>query len=67
MQLDPTVQAFRTPFGAFGLGVDYPILLPAKIDAVTTEDLQRIGQIYFLRGQFAWAPYAVCETRPGGW
>jgi len=69
MQLDtnPT-RAFQ--YGRselFGLGVDYPILFPAKIDAVTAEDLQRIGQIYFLRGQFAWAPYAICETRPGGW
>ena len=69
MQLDsnPT-RAFQ--YGRselFGLSVDYPILLPAKIDAVTADDLLRIGQVYFQRGQFTRAPYAICETRPGGW
>ena len=51
----------------FGLGVDYPILLPARIEGVTSEDLLRIGQKYFQRGQWDKAPYAVAETRPGGW
>jgi zinc protease len=51
----------------FGLGIDYPILLPARIDGVTSDDLLRIGQKYFQRGQWDKAPYAVAETRPGGW
>ena len=51
----------------FGLGIDYPILLPARIQGVTSDDLLRIGQKYFQRGQWNKAPYAVAETRPGGW
>src|SRR5204862_2255280 len=43
----------------FGLGIDYPILLPARIEGVTSEDLLRIGQKYFQRGQWDKAPYAV--------
>jgi len=51
----------------FGLGVDYPILLPAKIDGITSDDLLRIGLKYFQKSQWDRAPYAICETRPGGW
>jgi zinc protease len=51
----------------FGLGIDYPILLPAKIEGVTSNDLLRIGLKYFQKDQWNRAPYAICETRPGGW
>ena len=51
----------------FGLGVDYPILLPARIDGVTSEDLLRVGLKYFQKDQWIRAPHAICETRPGGW
>ncbi len=51
----------------FGLGIDYPILLPAKIDGITSDDILRIGLKYFQKDQWTRAPYAVCETRPGGW
>ncbi len=51
----------------FGLGIDYPILLPAKIDGITSEDLLRIGLVYFQKNQWDRAPHAICETRPGGW
>jgi len=51
----------------FGLGVDYPLLLPARIDAITSDDMLAIGLKYFQKDQWTRAPYAVCETRPGGW
>jgi predicted Zn-dependent peptidase len=51
----------------FGLGVDYPILLPARIDGVTSDDLLRVGLKYFQKDQWEQAPHAICETRPGGW
>ncbi len=51
----------------FGLGIDYPILLPARIQGITSDDILRVGQKYFQRGQWDKAPYAVAETRPGGW
>jgi zinc protease len=51
----------------FGLGIDYPILLPAKIEGITSSDLLRIGLKYFQKDQWTRAPYAICETRPGGW
>jgi zinc protease len=51
----------------FGLGIDYPILLPAKIEGVTSDDILRIGLKYLQKDQWNRAPYAVCETRPGGW
>jgi len=51
----------------FGLGIDYPILLPAKIEGITSNDLLRIGLKYFQKDQWTRAPYAICETRPGGW
>ena len=51
----------------FGLGIDYPVLLPARIDAITSDDLLRIGLKYFQKNQWDRAPHAICETRPGGW
>ena len=51
----------------FGLGIDYPILLPAKIDGTTSDDMLRIGSRYFQKSQWDRASYAICETRPGGW
>jgi zinc protease len=51
----------------FGLGIDYPILLPAKIEGITSDDILRIGLKYFQKDQFNRAAYAVSETRPGGW
>ncbi len=51
----------------FGLGTEYPLTLPVRIDAVTAEDLQRIGVTYFEKDQFNRQPYTITETRPGGW
>ena len=51
----------------FGLGTEYPLALPVRIDAVTAEDVQRIGLTYFEKDQFNRQPYAITETRPGGW
>ncbi len=51
----------------FGLGPDYPILLAAKMDAVTADDLVSVGLRYFQKDNWNRQPYAVCETRPGGW
>jgi len=41
--------------------------MAAKIDGITSEDLLRIGLVYFQKNQWDRAPYAICETRPGGW
>jgi zinc protease len=51
----------------FGLGSDYPIVFPARMDAVTSADVERIGMRYFEKDQMNKQPYAVAETRPGGW
>jgi len=51
----------------FGLGMEYPLTLPVKIDAVTAEDVQAVGLTYFEKDQFNKKPYAITETRPGGW
>jgi zinc protease len=51
----------------FGLGMEYPLTLPVKIDAVTAEDVQAVGLAYFEKDQFNRRPYAITETRPGGW
>ena len=50
-----------------GLGVDNPVKFPAKIDLVTSADVERIGRSYFELDDFRHRPYAVAETRPGGW
>ena len=51
----------------FGLGADYPLTLPAKMDAVTHESFLPVGLRYFQKDDFVRQPYAVAETRPGGW
>jgi zinc protease len=51
----------------FGLPPDYLLTLPSKMDAVTPDDLLRIGKRYFQKGDWDKQPYAVAETRPGGW
>jgi zinc protease len=51
----------------FGLGVDNTVTLPAKLDLVTADDVQRIGLKYFEKDEFQRRPYAIAETRPGGW
>jgi zinc protease len=51
----------------FGLPPDALLALPSKMDAVTPGDLLRVGTRYFQRGDWEKAPYAIAETRPGGW
>jgi zinc protease len=64
---DPTRALQFARSELFGLGIDYPILLPARIDGITSDDMLRVGLKYFQKNQWDRAPYAVCETRPGGW
>ena len=51
----------------FGLPPDYAITLPSKMEAVTPDDLLRVGKKYFQTSNWVRAPYAIAETRPGGW
>lgn len=51
----------------FGLGPDYPLTLAAKMDAVKHEDLLSVGLRYFQKDDMTRQPYAIAETRPGGW
>jgi zinc protease len=51
----------------FGLGVDYPLTLVAKMDALTSDSFQPLGLKYFQKDEFQKKPYAIAETRPGGW
>ena len=51
----------------YGLGMEYPLTLPVKIDAVTAEDVQAAGLVYFEKDPFNRQPYTITETRPGGW
>jgi zinc protease len=63
-----TSRAFQAGRGELlGLSVEYPIILPAKIDAITANDLLRVGRRYFEKDEFNRRPYAIAETRPGGW
>lgn len=63
-----TTRAFQVSRAElFGLGVDYPVTLPVKIEAVTGADVNRVGRRYFEADEFARRPYAIAETRPGGW
>ena len=63
-----TTRGFQSGRGElFGLVPDYPLILPMRIDAITSADLTRIGQKYFEKDEFQRQPYAVSETRPGGW
>lgn len=51
----------------FGLPPDYAITLPSKMEAVQPGDLIAVGTKYFQTSSFVKAPYAIAETRPGGW
>jgi zinc protease len=51
----------------FGLPPDYLLTLPSKMEAVTPDDLMRVGKRYFQKGDWEKQPYAIAETRPGGW
>jgi predicted Zn-dependent peptidase len=51
----------------FHLPGDYVPAFSAKLLAVTPEDLQAAGFTYFQFPESGKRPYAVCETRPGGW
>ena len=51
----------------FELGPDYPLTLAAKMDAVSSDDLTSVGLKYFQKDDVNRQPYAICETRPGGW
>ncbi len=51
----------------FGLPAEYPLTLPTKIDAIGSSDLTRVGMKYFEVNEFQKRPYAIAETRPGGW
>ncbi len=64
---DPTRALQFSRAELFSLGIDYPILLPAKIEGITANDLLRVGLKYLQKDQWTRAPYAICETRPGGW
>lgn len=51
----------------FRLPPDHVLSLPAKIDAIAPDDLVSVGLKYFQRDDWNPRPYAICETRPGGW
>ena len=51
----------------FNLPSEYPLTLAAKMDAVVYSDLNRVGMKYFEIDAFQKRPYAIAETRPGGW
>jgi zinc protease len=51
----------------FGLGPEYLVTLPSKMDAVTPEDVRAVGKAYFEKSDWERHPYAIAETRPGGW
>ncbi|HEU4332987.1 MAG TPA: insulinase family protein [Candidatus Eisenbacteria bacterium] len=52
---------------AFRLPPDYIAGFSAKLLAVTPDDIQAAGFSYFQFPDSGKRPYAVCETRPGGW
>lgn len=51
----------------FGLAPDYHLSLPSKMEAVGPDDLMRVGKRYFQKADWERHPYAIAETRPGGW
>jgi zinc protease len=51
----------------FGLPPDYAITLPSKMEAIQPDDLLYVGKKYFQTSSWVRAPYAIAETRPGGW
>jgi zinc protease len=63
-----TTRAFQWSRAAlFGLPEDYVLSMPAKLEAVTPDDLVSVGLRYFQKDNWNQRPYAICETRPGGW
>ncbi len=66
--LSNTARAFQwARADLFGLPPDYLLTLPSKMEAVTPDDLMRVGKRYFQKGDWEKQPYAIAETRPGGW
>jgi zinc protease len=51
----------------FGLPPDYLLTLPSKMEAATPADVMRVGKHYFQKEGWDKQPYAIAETRPGGW
>ncbi len=51
----------------FRLPADYVVTFAAKLQSVTPEDVQRAAFQYFQYPDAGRRPYAVSETRPGGW
>lgn len=51
----------------FELPPDYVVTLPAKMQAITSDDMLSVGKRYIYAGEWQDRPYAVSETRPGGW
>ncbi len=51
----------------YGLPEGYVAAFPARLLAVTPDDIQQAAFRYFQFPTSGKRPYAVCETRPGGW
>jgi predicted Zn-dependent peptidase len=51
----------------FRLPASYVDVFPTKLMAVTPQDVQAAAYEYFQFPTAGRRPYAVCETRPGGW
>ncbi len=51
----------------FKLPGDYVVAFPTRLQAVTAEELQQYAFRYFQFPDAGRRPYAVSETRPGGW
>lgn len=51
----------------FGLSPDYLVTFPSKMEGVAPQDLQELGRRYFEKSEWERHPYAIAETRPGGW
>jgi zinc protease len=63
-----TTRAFQwARADVFGLSPEYSITLPSRMEAVQPADLTRVGKKYFQTSDWVRAPYAIAETRPGGW
>ena len=63
-----TTRAFQwARSDVFNLPNDYAITLPSKMETVQPADLLAVGKRYFQTSDWVRAPYAITETRPGGW
>ena len=63
-----TTRAFQwARADVFNLPNDYAITLAPKMEAVQPRDLLAVGKRYFQTSDWVRAPYAIAETRPGGW